>query len=91
MAQDCQGNELHEGDVVSVLFEVTNIVADSERLNLVVRHASPHHGLPDDLRLQLSSSHVERVSSAQVPAPAAVVEPAAQGTADQLEPATHQA
>jgi hypothetical protein len=78
MVQDREGNELHAGDIVGVLFEVTNIVADSERLNLLVRHASPHHGLPDDWRLQLSSSQVELVKAAPAPA-AALVAAAASG------------
>lgn len=77
MIQDKRGNELHEGDIVGVLFEVTNVVADSERLNLLVRHASPHHGLPDDWRLQLSSSQVELVEAAPRPEPVTQIESAA--------------
>ena len=65
MFEDRNGNELHPGDVVGVRFVVTNVVEDSERRNIVVRHFDPMTGCPDDYRLTLDAQHVERLKPAR--------------------------
>ncbi len=72
LIEDRNGNELSPGDIVNVRFEVTNIISDSHRRNILVRHYDQQTGLPDDHRLTLDSRTVELLSGlkANSPAPA---------------------
>jgi hypothetical protein len=70
MPQDANGTEIHVGDIVTCRFRVTNVVADSEKLNLLVEHFKGHRGLPDDYRLALESRQVDVVQSEFAPEPA---------------------
>lgn len=60
--QDRTGKEISIGDIVSVRFEVTNFVSDSDTRNLLVRHFDPQTGLPDDYRMSVDSRTVEVLS-----------------------------
>lgn len=70
LIEDRNGNELSPGDVVNVRFEVTNIISDSHRRNILVRHFDPQTGLPDDHRLSLDSRTVELLSGLKANSPA---------------------
>ena len=63
------GEEVRIGDVISVRFTVTNVVPDGDRLNIVARPSARHHGQPDDVRYQFSSSAVALLTPAPVTEP----------------------
>jgi rubrerythrin len=69
------GEEVRVGDTIGVLFTVTNVVSDSERLNVIARTEQRHHGQIDDQRYQFSSERVELVRAAPKPEPELVADP----------------
>ena len=71
MIQDSKGRDIEIGSTVLLRLVVTNLIADSERVNLVCRHENPMPGVPDDWRLAVASGQVELVTEDQPAAPAA--------------------
>jgi hypothetical protein len=69
MIQDSNGIEIKPGDFVVARFRVVDVIADSHTLNLLVVHAEPHAGVPDDWRLELASNAVVRIGDGDEPAP----------------------
>ena len=69
MLVDHDGNELRVGDQIAVRFEVTNIIADSENRNILVRHVDSQTGLPDDYRLSLDARSVVKIGDAPAKSP----------------------
>lgn len=65
MAQDKNGKELQVGDVVGGTFRITNVIADAQKLNLLVAHFEGHKETPDDWRLQLESQQVFFINGAE--------------------------
>ena len=85
------GETVRLGDVIGVEFVVTNIVPDSDRLNIVARTHRRHHGQPDDLRHNFSSSAVHLVKAAPAPEPEPVPEPAPEPAPVDPDPQTAEA
>lgn len=67
MPFDKTGAKLKPGDVVGVLYEITNVIAGASGTDLLCKHVTPPYGSPDDLRVALESSKVELVRSAAEP------------------------
>lgn len=68
MIQDSNGIEIKRGDFVMAHFRVMDLIADSENLNLLVVHAEPQPGVPEEWRLELQSSKVVRLGEEETPA-----------------------
>jgi hypothetical protein len=67
MPLDKRGRELHRGDEVSVRMRVMDVVAGSERLNVLLNFDGQVPGLPEEWRLQVPSDRVELESSTHQP------------------------
>lgn len=59
MPKDVRGNDLHRGDEVTVRMRVSDVISDSERVNLLLIFDKPVSGFPEEWRLMLPSDRVE--------------------------------